>query len=360
MKRILLLIALFSTTSFAVNAQITINDTDLFAIGFVVEQALDTLPVGISIGSGGGAQTWDFSSLSPDVIDTISFVDPSTLPGSSNFPSSNIGRVDAGNSDYSIFITKNSSVLSLDGVYINLAPFFVREINETLLTFPSTMGTTFAESTNAFLYGYPVGVDPDGPTGPLPYIDSVKITLTTNANSMIDAWGDVTSPFGTFTSLRQIITKEAIDSTFTKVGGVWGLMTPPEAVALGLGNSVEYDTTRTARWWTDDHASQFNLLEMDYEGDGTVNTVYWQKSALTVGVDEFYTQQINVFPNPTSSSITIQTAENIESITIFNSLGKLVQQESTGSFSVDNLARGIYIIHVNSKDGIIRSKFVKE
>ncbi|MBL4705200.1 MAG: T9SS type A sorting domain-containing protein, partial [Flavobacteriales bacterium] len=79
-----------------------------------------------------------------------------------------------------------------------------------------------------------------------------------------------------------------------------------------------------------------------------------------VSVNELVTTTVHLFPNPASSSITIKSSEIIESVSIFNSLGELVQQESTASFSINSLPSGIYTIHVNSKNGMVRSQFVKQ
>lgn len=77
-------------------------------------------------------------------------------------------------------------------------------------------------------------------------------------------------------------------------------------------------------------------------------------------VNEFNSTMINVHPNPASSHITIDLEGEIEAITIFNLSGELVQQENSNSFSILNLANGIYILNVQTNKGLVRSRFVKE
>ena len=52
---------------------------------------------------------------------------------------------------------------------------------------------------------------------------------------------------------------------------------------------------------------------------------------------ENQSQQITTYPNPTSASLAIQTDEVIETISIFNTLGALVQTEKSKTFSVEQL-----------------------
>lgn len=67
-----------------------------------------------------------------------------------------------------------------------------------------------------------------------------------------------------------------------------------------------------------------------------------------------------LFPNPSSSNLTIQTIEEIKAVYIFNTLGDLVQTEKTNSFSVEQLSSGIYMIHVKTENGIATLRLIKE
>ncbi|MEY3236519.1 MAG: hypothetical protein RI883_620, partial [Bacteroidota bacterium] len=70
--------------------------------------------------------------------------------------------------------------------------------------------------------------------------------------------------------------------------------------------------------------------------------------------------KISLYPNPTSSNLTIETEEEIQSVSIFNITGALVQQEKTNSFSVAALPAGIYIVNLATENGIQTMRFVKE
>ena len=93
-KTLLTLLMITSVGIYSSQAQITVYDTDVVGVGDIVEQASDTLPGAITIGSGGASQTLNFSTINEDVLDTSFFKNPSGLPGSTNYPLSNVAMED--------------------------------------------------------------------------------------------------------------------------------------------------------------------------------------------------------------------------------------------------------------------------
>lgn len=67
-----------------------------------------------------------------------------------------------------------------------------------------------------------------------------------------------------------------------------------------------------------------------------------------------------VYPNPTNSSITIKTNETIEAIYVYNLLGEVIQQETTTSFSVEQLPAGVYTLQIKTQNGMGTTRFVKQ
>lgn len=70
--------------------------------------------------------------------------------------------------------------------------------------------------------------------------------------------------------------------------------------------------------------------------------------------------EVIVYPNPTNSSITIKTNETIETVTVYNLLGQVVQQEATNPFSVEQLPAGVYTLQIKTQNGMGTTRFVKE
>ena len=72
---------------------------------------------------------------------------------------------------------------------------------------------------------------------------------------------------------------------------------------------------------------------------------------------------VSIYPNPASESITIGSENIIKSIEIYNPLGQRVYQTKVNakkkSIDINSLLKGIYIIGVNTEEGYIKKKFIK-
>ena len=69
--------------------------------------------------------------------------------------------------------------------------------------------------------------------------------------------------------------------------------------------------------------------------------------------------RIELFPNPTSSRLSIDMDEEINKVMIYTLNGKLVQTAFNASFSIEQLPQGTYLINVETENGIAKSKFVR-
>lgn len=84
----------------------------------------------------------------------------------------------------------------------------------------------------------------------------------------------------------------------------------------------------------------------------------------TLSVDEVETisPEIEVYPNPTSSIVNIQSNIEIDSIEIYNLLGKKIAEYDTQMQSVDftPYASGIYLLNLYHKDKKVVKRIVKD
>lgn len=370
MKKTLLSLFMLTTVGvFTTDAQITIYDTDIVGMGDNVEVANDSTP-SVTIGAAGANQNWNFSGLNDHGSDTMRFRDPTTFPSSSNFPSANLGMTDTGEDSTWMFLNKSSVGLFVVGTHqIQNGQPIDLPITSTIITFPSTMGTNFGGTWNGILFTFPLGQDPDGP-GPHGTVDSLRISRESTTNSNIDGWGNVSTPFGTFASLRQNIVVEDADTTWQYVNGQWEVMSTTTQLflqAFGFNQPIfTYDTTRTARWWTNNPAAKFPIVEMDYEANGTVNSVKWQKASPTTAIVEnnLASTRVVLFPNPAKNQITISTEITNGTFEILDLTGKLVTSFKINSnlftINLNKLNNSIYFYNVKDKSGttIYSNKFV--
>ncbi|MEY3442042.1 MAG: hypothetical protein RLZZ519_323 [Bacteroidota bacterium] len=69
---------------------------------------------------------------------------------------------------------------------------------------------------------------------------------------------------------------------------------------------------------------------------------------------------IQVYPNPATETLTIQSQEIIESATLTNLLGAVVQMETTHRFSVAALPQGVYVLRIQTASGLKNARFAKQ
>ena len=217
---------------FTAKAQITVTDADIGAVGTSIINLNDTTVTGTPIGSASStSSTWNFSNLGIDTKDTINFISPSGTPAVSSFPNANLVLDNGENFTY---VVKNTTSLAIDGIYgdylnvgvnvsVNLSP------NAQLIEFPSTYGNTFngvsiIDSTVFNSFG-------------VPFFDSLRVKRITDYDSEIDAFGDLTIPSGTYTTLRQYVQQTVTDTLwgFNSFSG-WSI----------VSNTIE--TTHTYNW----------------------------------------------------------------------------------------------------------------
>ncbi len=283
MKRILFALINALTVTFC-SAQITLTQSDYATIGDTIIIANDTLP-SILIGST-GLQTWDFTSLENDMLDTVVYLDASTTPNGGNF-TSNLALDRTTQTDY---FTSSVGQYTFDGFAgdpagLGVTSSFVFTDAQTLMTFP----TTYLDSQADNSYGVNLMADPGLSSPPLFVIDSIKIVHRGISNSMLDAYGNLILPTGNFDVLRQYGQEVSIDSIFIKTSDVttagtfgiplndWGMA--PVFPGILDANPV-IDTLHVYKWITNGEkhplvevitdAPNGNIISLEYQVGGAL------------------------------------------------------------------------------------------
>jgi len=93
-----------------------------------------------------------------------------------------------------------------------------------------------------------------------------------------------------------------------------------------------------------------------------VDNIYLYRAA-TASADTFNTSNVRLYPNPTSTSLTIEAKDAIESISIYNVLGQEVisknPMSSTMTLDVSNLQNGLYFVNSTIDGKTATTKFIK-
>ncbi|MCX7768585.1 MAG: hypothetical protein N2110_06140 [Flavobacteriales bacterium] len=200
-------------------AQITITRSNLGDLtNASVVYANDTLPAAsLTVGNPGPSQTWDFSSLANHFQDTMIFMPTAGTPCPSEFPTA---TASIKMNEAQAYLFDDPTVLEILGFCANLlgsGNVVVKTIPpERIFVFPLTYNTSWVDSTRQVILL----------ANPNPGPDSIKIVTITHAVNLVDGWGQVITPIGTYPALRLKKSKHQIDSIFVKLFGSWIFFQP--------------------------------------------------------------------------------------------------------------------------------------
>lgn len=108
----------------------------------------------------------------------------------------------------------------------------------------------------------------------------------------------------------------------------------------------------------------------DLDGDGGIdvlsasyndNSVNWYQNDIALGLSNYKDINISIFPNPVTTTVTINTQNKIENINMIDLSGQtLAVNLSNNSINVSHLSAGVYILQVQTEKGIYKFKLIKK
>ena len=338
MKKFLPLL-LIILLSYNIKAQITINSIDL-TVGDFVLQAVDT-NFQTALLSPGSDLSWDFSGVHGQKTDTIVPIDPTTTNHASSFTNANMAF---GTPELAIYLQNNSN----EFVSLGMGGFMEQlgEEVEMVLADPDTsliFPLNYSDSRTA---------DSWGETFATVSGQDLRVSSSVMRDQVCDAWGTVTTPHGTYEALRVQELEISIDSVFavTIIGEMY------------QEDYSSFDTTYRYNFYTNDATIKYPLLEVKY--DHNVDTIFETKwiTFLPDNKKELYTEsvEVSIYPNPREDFVNIVTSENMLSVNIYNTQGKIVLTSTEKRIDISNLPSSIYFIEVNTAQGIHKEKLLIE
>jgi len=344
MRNLILFFSLFFVVSSY--GQITIYPDDVFHVGSWAEIAsVPDMPPGFDPGTAGPDQTWDFSGFIMDTTYRVLFLDPSETPFGDEFPESNIvlNRVSYLDSAF-IYGIKSDTTYKNVGLggqfeeYNNvIAPF---EPYQTALRFPVNYQDSIHEIS---LMEFKVGFDDPG-------VDSAWVRIWFDSHIVVDAWGELSTPVGTYDVLRSKATYFRTDTTWLLESGIWELYDVYE------GTRVEYDFMT--------NTEGYPVVEFASNAAGTY--FGWFSYLVHYGPLPFireYDSEISlqIYPVPASDIITARWDKMLDgTLMIFDISGRMVIQQKflqskEVKIDVSGLKEGSYLYNINFADGEIVS-----
>jgi len=348
MRKYILAIAVVMTASTSFG-QITITSANIGDPGDSYLMAYDNeIPPHVQPGPAGPAQTWDFSALTADEIDTVLFLHPDSTPYAGFFPGTNLA-ISQNDEEMWGFMAKNMLELSILGAVISVPELgvmpVVLEPKDIMADFP----VNYLDSLE---HSFKVDVSIASPE---PGIDSIRYKSTTFKTSKTDAWGTMNLPMGSYDVLRVNEQRVMVDSVWTKLLWFWVFI------------SRTVDTIEMYYWWSDAPEAGFYLASMDVEpGTTQINTLSFMHNP-EVGIYERNDFDVRVYPVPVKDHLFLELPSAISvNLRIMNAAGQLVrigswENENKIRVNTEDLQAGMYFYVLKDESGrfLQSGKFLK-
>jgi len=171
-----------------------------------------------------------------------------------------------------------------------------------------------------------------------------------------------------------ITAENALDLIATELnGGFDYTMSGTDVASVTIGSRTEtpagttewkaYSGTDLSNWKTESDLSLVTLDNNDWLGlsIGTRRPFIPQDITASLSTKSFNQIKVNVYPNPTSDVLNINTTENINNVIVYNLSGQKVLQTNTQpTVNVSSLNAGVYLLEVQTEKGTGIMKFVKK
>lgn len=161
---------------------------------------------------------------------------------------------------------------------------------------------------------------------------------------------------GTFPEKMEFYSAKNIDGT-----GLQELFFWDTAI---LTNNVYHDTNFVFKFTdTGNHYFGFHAFSDGDQWDIMIDDFYLELNNASDIYENTIENNIKVYPNPTKSQVNIASLNNIEELYLYNSTGKLIKtylvNNATFRFSLEGLNKGLYLIKIKTKKGVVNKRIIK-
>jgi surface protein len=94
------------------------------------------------------------------------------------------------------------------------------------------------------------------------------------------------------------------------------------------------------------------------QNDNYVDSFFCEKNFSSVSTSN--SQIISIYPNPGSETFSISSTNDIDKVSIYDSMGKLVLESNEKSFSISHLIQGIYLVQIITERKVNKIHFIKQ
>lgn len=320
-------------------AQWSFSSGDFPAVGETQDYtSADT--VGFNPGPSGSGQSWNFSALNNLNSTTWRMVTPSTAPQGANYPAATHAWVNSAN-DYrfykvntdTVYLLGEKSIASTNCHYLD---------SGAVMAFPFSFGNSISDSM--------IGQYADG------FIS--QVTRKGEVSVEYDGSGTLTTPLANYTNVARIHRQFSHnDSSWTGAANAILFIDEYEWYVQGTHFPVMYYKDQT--------------LVLNGGNPQITRTVLYAGTHVGVDGSQHNALQASLFPNPSNGNsairFTLPQAEQV-AVSVYNIAGSRVSQ-TTGSYgqgsheialNMDQMPKGIYMVHIQAGTEQTTQKLVVE
>jgi hypothetical protein len=357
-----LLLSLFLALTGFFSAQITLQVNDFATAGDTVRWSLAN-PISIDLQNTGANTTWDFSQLSAQ---SQTLIDYNPIGFGSLLILATYGPI--ASTPYKATYFNLTDDLPIDQfsaflpIELSNLSQYTRRTNTQINSIGYSIdvqgqGVPFKSDTIETRYALPLQFNDTYTSRGYTYIDlnpatDIKFIQHRERVSVVDGWGSVTTPLGTFEALRIRHDISENDSIYQTFFGTGSWFAPPSFV------TTEYE------WWTT--GKKECLVRATVGGFGQNQTPTIEYQDIYLGLDaglSMPTLEISFYPNPASDWCYFQTATPFEFLEIMDASGRVVLRHENaalqGYFDISALPNGTYTVRVQAIAGVAVKKLVK-
>jgi hypothetical protein len=357
----LILSFLLVSVTLSLSAQITLTSADLGDGGDTVRMSTAT-DQSIDFLTTGAAQTWDFSGLQPDgqilrEFDDLSGLStlaqivfgsfaPTEYEATYSLPSTAIpvdqipGVLPVTITDIRQFSRLTVDSLTLIGYSLNVEGNEVPVKSDTIETYLQ-LPLTFNDNYTSRGYTY---LDMN------PFFNAIWIQYRTRT-SVVDGYGSITTPYGTFDAIR---VKHSIQETDSIQIDFFG---GPMWVELPVPDANIYE------WYTTGEKDAVLRIETsDIGGNETVRNIEYRDNYLGLDASVYAVSQANitVYPNPARNKVSVDGLKGLSTYVIYDVEGAQIQSGVVNEhIDVSGLAPGTYQLILRAENGIFTEEIIK-
>lgn len=291
--------------------QITITNSVFPSAGDTLKSLITLSPSGVDLLSTGGPQSWDFSMLDARVELDVEFLDAQDGEAYDEFSEADLVSIIPPNNERYVTVDANTvSELGFVGSDPVVGEFSIASKYESpyvLQRAPLNFGDVNTASTK-LVTTLPFDSIPDTLVMGLPINpDSIRVSVTIQRNSEVDAWGDITTPSGKFDVLRErsVETRTTGVEAYTTLFG-WSDVTNLIAGILPDPTLLDPVETEAYVFLANDIKEPIASVTVDSNGDA--NRVQMYRSSTVSSRDLYQNVSATLSPNPTYGKTRLQFA----------------------------------------------------